>query len=404
MKALDSLFFTHNRELVIEKLQGGMLVIAGYTGMQKSNDEEFRFTQESNMWYLTGVEFPDWWLIIDAKTGKSWLVEPTIDERHRLFTESLAVEDAKRKSGITNVISRDQAMTLLRRSAKLHPIVYTIGVSPYTEYFNFALNPAISDMRSMLDRIFVKVEDFRLELSRIRAIKQPIEIEFMQKSIDLTIKGLNKIKENLHIYKNEYVIEAELEYIFRMAGGSSGFDPIIAGGANATVAHYFQNNAPLKKGTLIMMDVGAKLNGYPADITRTYAVGKPTKRMQNVHEAVHSARSEIISLIKPGLSVSEYQNKSDVIIKREMVQLGIITSLDDEDGYRRHMPHALSHGLGIDVHDSLGKSNEFKPGMVLTVEPGIYIPSEGIGVRIEDDILVTDSGYKNLSAKLSTDL
>lgn len=404
MKTLDSTFFTHNRERTAEKLQGGLLVVAGYTGMQKTNDEEFCFTQESNMWYLTGIEFPDWWLILDGKLNKAWLVEPDIAESHRLFTDSLTVEDAKQKSGITNVIGRDEAMRMLRNAAKSHPLVYTIGPPPYVDYFTFALNPAIGDMRLMLDRLFVKVQDFRPQLAKIRAIKQPAEIEMMQKSIDLTVKGLNLVKEKLQTYKHEYEIEAELGYAFRMAGGEHGFDPIVASGQNATVAHYFRNNAPLKKGTFVMMDVGAVLGGYPADITRTYSFGKPTKRMTNVHDAVRGAQAEIISMIKPGLLFEEYNTRADEIIKQAMLKLGIMTSMEDNDGFRRHMPHSLSHGLGVDVHDSLGKPKEFLPGMVLTVEPGIYLQQEGIGVRIEDDILVTKTGHKNMSAKLSTGL
>lgn len=404
MKTLDSSFFAHNRDRAMERLRGGLLVVAGYTAMQKTNDEEFRFAQESNMWYLSGVEFPDWWLIMDSKVGKSWLVEPTIDERHRLFTESLAIDDAKQKSGVHDVIGRDAAMTMLRQAAKTHSLVYTVGPSPYSEYFTFALNPAIADMHAMLDRIFVKVEDFRPELAKIRAIKQPIELDLMQKSIDLTIKGLDSVKTLLDAFKYEYEIEAELDYAFRKSGGEHGFDPIIASGGNATVAHYFQNNAQLKKGTFVMMDVGAKLNGYPADLTRTYAFGKPTKRMIAVHDAVREAQAEIIAMIKPGLSVEEYQRRSDNIIKNAMVELKIISSSSDEDGFRRHMPHALSHGLGVDVHDALGKPREFQEGMVLTVEPGIYLPNEKIGVRIEDDILVTATGHKNMSAKLSTAL
>lgn len=401
---LDATFFTHNREMAVEKLQGGLLVVSGYTGMQKTNDEEFRFMQEANMWYLTGIEFPDWWLIVDGKLNKSWLVEPTIDERNRLFMESLDTEDARQKSGISTVISRDEAMRMLRNAAKTRPLVYTVGHSPYVDYFSFALNPAIGDMRLMLERTFVNVRDFRSELAKIRMIKQPIEIEQIQKSIDLTVKGMEIVKEKLQTYKNEYQIEAELSYAFQMSGGGQGFEPIVASGKNATVAHYFQNNTPLKKGSFIMMDVGAAVGRYSADITRTYAFGKPTKRMQLIHEAVERAQREIVSLIKPGLSFNEYYAKSDKIIKNEMIQLGIITSLDDDNGYRRHMPHALGHGLGVDLHDTPGMSGVFQPNMIVTVEPGIYLKDEGIGVRIEDDILVTQNGYKNMSAKLSTAL
>jgi Xaa-Pro aminopeptidase len=151
-----------------------------------------------------------------------------------------------------------------------------------------------------------------------------------------------------------------------------------------------------------MLDVGAKTSGYSADITRTYAYGKPTKRMQAVHDAVREAQQAIIESLKPGLSLEAYQQHVDTTVKEAMVRLNIMRSLDDEQGYHRHMPHAVSHGLGVDVHDALGRPRELQPGMVITVEPGIYLGDEGIGVRIEDDILITETGYRNLSAKLPT--
>ncbi len=405
MKSLDATFFTSNRERAMEKLQGGLLVIAGYTGMQRSNDMEIRFEQESNFWYLTGVEFPNWWLIIDAKRNKSWLVEPSIDEAHRLFQQSLGVEEAKRLSGINDVISRDQAMSMLRTAARSRQLVHTIGQPPYHSHFDFTLNPAAHEMQEMLGRIFTTVRDFRLDMARIRAIKQPIELEAMQGAIDLTIKAFNSVKAKLPTYRNEYEIEADFNYAFRATGANGhAFDPIVASAGNATVAHYFTNNAPLKRGALVMMDIGVRLNGYCSDITRTYAVGKPTKRQMAVHEAVQSAQSQVIDLLKPGLLVEEYQRLVDEIVKKEMISLKLIGSMDDEKGYRRYFPYSVSHGLGVDVHDSLGQPKEFQPGMVLTVEPGIHIGDENIGVRIEDDILITDTGHKNLSAKLSTEL
>jgi Xaa-Pro aminopeptidase len=405
MKSLDASFFTANRERTMEKLQGGLLVVAGYTGMQRSNDTEFRFEQEGNFWWLSGVEFPDWWLIIDAKRGKSWLVEPDIDEMHRLFSQSLPVEQAKETSGITDVLSRDKAMSMLRTAAKSHQLVYTVGLPAYHDHFTFTLNPSAREMQERLERIFTKVQDFRLELARMRAIKQPIEIEMMQAAIDLTIITLQTIKKKLPIYKYEYEIEAELSYAFRATGGSGhAFDPIVASGGNATVAHYFTNDSPLKKGTLVMMDVGAKLGGYPADVTRTYAIGKPTKRQAAVHQAVQSAQAQIIAMLKPGLSIEEYYKRTDHIVKKEMIDLKLITSMDDDALYRRYFPYSISHGVGVDVHDALGRPREFQPGMVLTVEPGIHIGDEKIGVRIEDEILITETGHRNLSSKLSTDL
>ena len=152
------------------------------------------------------------------------------------------------------------------------------------------------------------------------------------------------------------------------------------------------------------MDIGARLDGYAADISRTYGLGEPTQRQRQVHAAVQVAQQEIIKLIKPGLLVADYYTSVDVIMKQALVGLGLLRSTDDDATYRRYFPHAIGHGLGVDVHDSLGQPVEFLSGMVLTVEPGIYIPEEGIGVRIEDNILVTDKGHTNLSKALSTSL
>lgn len=389
----------------MEKLQGGLLVIAGYTGMQRTNDLEYRFEQEANFWYLTGVEFPDWWLIMDAKRGKSWLVEPEIDEIHRLFAMSLPADAAKAVSGISEILSRDEAMTMIRKAESTHKLVYTVGPPPYHEHFNFTMNPAGKDLIKILERIFPKVQDFWLEMARLRAIKQPVEIDIMQAAIDVTIDGLKSVKKKLSTYKHEYQIEADLSYAFRVHGADGhAFEPIIAGGSNATVAHYFTNNSPLKKGTLLMLDIGARQGKYAADIARTYAVGKPTKRQVAVYEAVRDTQAALIEMLKPGLSIEEYYKQVDSMMKQKMIELGLITSVSDDKGYRRHFPYSVSHGLGIDIHDVLGRPQVFQPGMVLTVEPGITILEEGIGVRIEDDILITENGHRNLSGKLSTDL
>jgi len=152
---------------------------------------------------------------------------------------------------------------------------------------------------------------------------------------------------------------------------------------------------------MVLIDAGAKVGGYAADITRTYAIGRPSDREIEVHAAVETAHKAIIDLIKPGFGMKDYHFQSDEIMKKALKSLGLLNAPAD---YRKYFPHAVSHGLGIDVHDSLGGFETFQPGMVLTVEPGIYIPEEGIGVRIEDDILVTEEGNRNLSAALPTSL
>lgn len=398
-------FFTENRQSLTKKLQGGVAVFAAYTQLQRSNDMAFKFEQESNFWWLTGIEFPNWWMIIDGTRGKSWLVAPKISEAHETFDGSLSASAAKEISGVDGILTDDEAQDILRDLSKKHSVVYVLGDQPHAEYFDFVLNPAIKFIRDQASRLFTTVQDCRKELAALRAIKQPDEIAAMKAAIEVTIDGFELVKSKLARSNYEYEIEAEFNYYFRTHGASGhAYDPIVAGGKNACTLHYIANSEKLKKRQLVLLDIGARKGGYAADITRTYAFGEPTRRQIDVHAAVRSAQGEIISLIQPNLSVEQYQREADKIMASALVGLGLMTNMEDVENYHRYFPHAMSHGLGVDVHDSLGAPKYLQPGMVLTVEPGIYIPEEGIGVRVEDDILVTVAGNLNMSQRLSTDL
>ena len=404
MTGLDKSFFAGNRERVYDELKGGILAVPAYTQMQRGHDAAAHFEQEGNFWYLTGVDYPDWWLLMDAKRRRSWLVAPTVDERHQVFDGSLTLDDARKMSGVDDIMDRQEADSWLRQTARSHQLVHTVDAPQGADHFGFTLNPAAHDMHEKLERIFATVSDFRLELARLRAIKQAAEIAIMQSAIDLTVKSFDTIHKNLSSYRYEYEVEADFTRDFRRAGAQGhAYDPIVAAGKNACTLHYTHNSDKLKKGELLLIDIGARAGGYAADITRTYALGKPTKRQQAVHDAVREAQAEIISLIEPGLPVEEYFQKVDDIMKRALMSVGLMKDANDP-AYRKYFPHSIGHGLGIDVHDALGQPRVLEPGMVMTVEPGIYIPEEGIGVRIEDDILVTDDGRKNLSAKLPVTL
>lgn len=398
-------FFTANRARLTDMLGGGLVVVAAYTAMQRSNDIAFTFEQEANFWWLTGVEAADWWLILDGIQGKSWLVAPSIDEPHTLFDGGLTPESALKVSGAHAVLKADEAKRLLRELAKKHSIVYTLGEHPQVQYFHFSLNPAPKRLHDMLERTFNTVQDCRKELAQLRAIKQPYEITHMKKAINATADLFEDIKNRLPEFRYEYEIEAEFAYQSRRKGmAGCAYVPVVAVGKNACTIHYINNNARLKEHRLLLLDVCLRSHGYTSDIARTYALGQPTERQKAVHAAVQSAQRHIISLLKPNLLIEQYQREVDSIMIEALMQLGLMKSRDDEKKYRHYFPHAISHGLGIDAHDSLGAPRFLQSGMVLTVEPGIYIPEEGIGVRIEDDILITNTGHINLSTRLSTDL
>ena len=236
----------------------------------------------------------------------------------------------------------------------------------------------------------------------MRAIKQPSEIKALEHAAKLTVDAFEAVKQQIATYKYEYEIEADFTAWFRRHDARHAYEPIVAAGQAATTLHYIGNNQPFHAKDLVLIDIGARKDGYCADVTRTYAKRQPSKRQVAVHHAVTEAQTEIIGLLRPGLSVREYHEQVDKIMVRACKQIGLVAT-DDETLIRRYMPHAVSHGLGIDTHDALGRPTEFVESMVLTVEPGIYIPEEGVGVRIEDDILVTAQGHRSLTGRLSTD-
>ncbi len=396
---MNSSFFENNRQKLLERTKADLVVIAGNVAMQRSDDTAYPFQQESNFWYLTGINEADWWLILEPH--KTTLVAPDIDETHRIFDGGMARDTAKNISGADEVLTNTAGEALLLKLDILET-VYSLGDDPHEDHYDFTLNPGQVEMYDQLQDIFVEVKDCRAILSRLRAIKQPEEIAAIRRAIALTVKAFSEVKQNLADYTYEYEIEATFSHHFRSRGAAGhAYDPIVASGNNACTLHYIKNDSLLGDGDLILLDVGASVDGYAADITRTYAKGIISDRYAQVHLEVEKAHKKIVTMLKPGLIVKEFMTQVDLIMKQALTNLAL---LKDEKDYRIYFPHSISHGLGIDVHDSLGNPDTFKPGMVLTVEPGIYIPEEGIGVRIEDDILITESGHENLSEMLPTSL
>jgi len=392
--------YKQRRQKIIQLLDGEPAVFTAFSAMQQTNDSAGAFIQESSFFWLTGITEPNWKLVIVKEN--SWLVLPTKSDIHRIFDGGMSADEAQSISGADEVIYEDDLKNLLNEVAKNHSKVYTVLRHPHSNDYDFVLNPALQKLHSLLQKYFTVVADCRQELSKCKAIKSNEEIELIQQAIDISIDGFNAVRKNLATTQFEYEIEATLSYVFRTAGSEGhAYAPIVGTGKNACTLHYIANNDTLPTNGTVLIDAGARVGGYAADITRTYAIGNPSQREKDVHAAVERAHRAIIELIMPNASVKNYADNVDEIMKQALQNLGLLKAPED---YRRYFPHAVSHGLGIDVHDSLGGFETFQPGMVLTVEPGIYIPEEGIGVRIEDDILVTEVGNRNLSAALPTSL
>ncbi len=222
-------------------------------------------------------------------------------------------------------------------------------------------------------------------IPQLRNVKSPDEIKVIQKAVDCTAVGFANAMQFLRAGVNEYQVQATLEYGYAMAGGrGSAFPPIVGGGLNSTVLHYKENNQTLVDGDLVCIDSGARFSSYGADISRTVPVnGRFTSRQKEIYSIVLKAEEAAIKSVKPGVTLADL----DAIARQ------IITKA----GYGDYFIHSIGHHLGLETHDSCGPPGPLKKGAVITIEPGIYLPDEAIGIRIEDDIAVTASGYQNLS-------
>jgi len=401
-RQFDADFFAGNRKSLLRELRSGaLIVLTAYSQMQRGHDYGYRLEQEPNFWYLTGITHPDWQVIIDGASNQSWLVSPDMDPMRELFDGALTAEQASEISGIKHVIDHVEAKQLLAKLRREHTIVQTLAPQVIPPYYGFIANPAQRNL--MKDLSEFQVQDCRKELSKLRAIKQPEELEAMQAAIDITVAGIKTALKSLRSMKHEYEFEAVLNSEFRRTGGSGhGFDPIIASGLNACTVHYLENNAAWSKDDWLLVDVGAKVSAYSADISRTFPLSsKPSKRSVAVYEAALRVHDRTIELCQPGQNVQEYLSSVEDFMTEELLGLKII---NDKSEMRKYFPYSVSHGLGLDVHDSLAAPLEFREGMVLTVEPGIQLPDERLSVRIEDDILITADGPKVMSGKLPTKL
>jgi Xaa-Pro aminopeptidase len=241
-------------------------------------------------------------------------------------------------------------------------------------------------------------------LKRLRAIKTPLEIEVMQKAIDITENAFRRLLKFIKPGVWEYEIEAEIFHSFLMQRSSGpAYGSIIASGDRARTLHYVSNNQECKSGEIILMDFGAEYGGYNADLTRSVPVsGKFTARQKKIYNACLDLHNRCKDMLKPGISIMEYHEKAGDVATELFLKIGLLKKSDvkNEDpenrAYRKYLYHGISHHLGIDVHDLGTMTEPIRPGMVFTVEPGIYIEAEQIGIRIENNVWITRNGNKDL--------
>ena len=376
---------------------------------RRNNDCTYPFRQDSYFWYLTGFNEPNAALLL-LKTEQAEKAIIFLRPRDPLLEtwngRRLGVERAPQQLNVNEAYSIEEFATILPKILKNLTALYHVP-EIHTWGDKLVAESAVN---------FSEILDWRPMLSEMRLIKSPNEIRLMQQAGQITALGHIKAMQVTRPNRFEYEIESEILYEFNRHGARfPSYNSIIAGGDNACILHYTENDQPLKDGDLVLIDAGCEFAMYAGDITRTFPVnGKFTQPQREIYELVLKAQKRAIELLVPGNSIKLANDEVIRIKTQGLVDLGIlkgdVDKLIEEKAYRQFYMHGLGHWLGLDVHDvgryDDDRSRKLEVGMIITVEPGIYISEEadvpaqykGIGVRIEDNLLMTEYGNKNLTA------
>jgi Xaa-Pro aminopeptidase len=399
-------------------------IISSAREATRSNDTQYRYRQDSDFLYLTGFDEPEAIAVIAPSRPEqkfTLFVRPRDPEREIWDGRRSGVEGARADYGADAAFPisefEEKLSEMLNGATNLY---YRIGNG--NPDLDETILKRIRSLRAMGRRGATAPEaiiDTARIIHEMRLFKSEEEIELMQRAADIAAEGHIEAMKKTRPGMKEYEIEALIEYVFRKQGASGpAYNSIVGSGANATVLHYINNDATIADGDLLLIDAGAEYKGYASDITRTFPVnGRFTEAQRDIYDLVLSAQMACVERVRPGESVDELKNYSIELLTEGMVRLGLLQGdpkeLIKEEKYKQFYMHGLGHFLGLDVHD-VGRyhikdeARRLEPGMVMTVEPGLYIAPEtkdipekylGIGVRIEDDVLVTEDGNRVLSSK-----
>jgi len=407
--------YKKRRDTLTSKLaKNSVAVLFSSSYKTRSNDTEYPFRQNSNYYYLSGfVEDKSCLVFIKGiKKVKTILFVHKKDKTQELWNGKRLGAIAARKRFLVDEVCEYQDFSL-----KLQE--YVSGKK--TLYYDFDLEYSKVKILKRHSKIIRSFENISPYVQKMRLIKSKAEIALIKKAISITRNAHYQAIRKAPSLNYEYQLQAEIEYEFKRHGAySDAYTSIIACANSANTLHYINNNKKLLKGELILIDAGCEYQYYASDITRTIpASGRYTKPQIKLYNMVLDVQLEIIKMIKPGVKRSWLQTKASELLSKGMIELGILKgslkNVMKHELYKKYYPHGIGHWMGIDVHDEApykyenGKEIPLKKGMVLTIEPGIYIDENdkdvpkkfrGIGIRIEDDILITKKACKNLSSKI----
>lgn len=418
--------FAERRQQLLEAMgPDAVAIFVGGRLAVRSADTEFPFRQDSDFWYLTGFDHPDAVAVLSTREGPDFtlFVQPR-DRDAEIWTGYRPGVD-----GATADYGADAAYPIAEFPTKLPELIrgaarlyHVLGRDTEIDARIVALQEEIRRQSRGGVLPADALVDPRILVHEMRLLKSPAEVEIMQRAADISLEAHHRAARICQAGRFEYELEAELAYAFRARGGAGpAYGSIVGGGKNATILHYIQNDQPLASGDVVLIDAGVELEGYASDVTRCYPVdGRFEPAARALYDLVLDAQLASLEASRPGATLPEVHAASVKTLTRGLVDLkileGDVDGLIEREAYRPYYMHGTSHWLGLDVHDVgayvvKNGSGEAKPrplaaGMAYTIEPGLYVAPDdenapeafkGIGIRIEDDVVITDDGYNNLT-------
>jgi Xaa-Pro aminopeptidase len=395
--------FRNRRKEVINKMEPRSVLLLRTTDLSARFDDSRR---GGFFYYLTGINETNCTLVLFSSdlrlppklfTGAKEVlfIRPVNSDQVNWDAQTIGIEGAKSKYGIEDARPNSEASEFIGRL-----LVYNINAV----YMEMERSASVTAPMTGDEQLIKMARDHGAAftilspvtiLNPLLSIKSPAEIEFTRRAVDITAEAQREAMRSLKPGMYEYQLDAVIRYVFSVNGSRSvSFPTIIGSGINSVVLHWMENSRKMEEGDLVVVDCGAENEMYTADITRTYPVsGKYTNRQKAIYEIVLKANEEAIKMIAPGVKTADVSHKADSVLADGMVRIGLIK---DKADFKKYYYHGLSHQIGL--KDAFGGLvSILEPGMIITIEPGIYVREEKIGVRIEDDVLVTATGYEILS-------
>jgi Xaa-Pro aminopeptidase len=401
-KALNKNFFTENRKALIDKLKEKSLVLVySEDEFPKNGDQTFPFRQNSDTYYLSGIDQEEIILAIcpnhsDASLREVLFIKKVDKTQVIWFGKKIDLEEAKKRSGVDTIFWMDEYDKLLPKlmQESEHIYLWKNSAPKFTTDVPYKALRMEEKLRKEYPKH--KFEELAPLTTELRLIKKKEELQAMKKAVEITGKAYNRLLRKLKPGMMEYEVEANITYEY-IRNGAQGhaYSPIVASGGNACILHYEENDQKCKDGDLLLLDFGAEYAYYAADCSRTIPInGKFTKRQADCYQAVLDVYKAAHKLYVPGNTINKINAEVNKMMEAKMIDLGLFTKEDVEQQdkmnplYTKYFMHGTAHFIGLDVHDVGSKDTVFETGMVLTCEPGLYIEDEGIGIRIETDIVV----------------